>query len=210
MNYSLNKFQGVLGNARARHLLSRSLFCFNRKLISKYALLSIDEAIALLMRQEDLLTPPLSVRNSDIEVKPGETWVNVNYNPSYRSQRLFSLRGWWVDAILRQNDTIREKMTFFWHNHFATETTVVKNTNFLFNHYTLIRKNALGNFKTFLEQITLDPAMLIYLDGRTNKVGAANENYGRELLELFTIGKGQLIGPGNYSNYTEDDIREAA
>ena len=71
-------------------------------------------------------------------------------------------------------------------------------------------KNALGNFRDLAKKMTLDLAMLSYLNGNQNTRRAPNENYARELFELFTIGKGDLAGPGDYTNYTEDDIREAA
>jgi len=80
----------------------------------------------------------------------------------------------------------------------------------MYYYVNMLRINALGNFKKLTEEVTVSPAMLVYLDGDENKAGAPNENYGRELFELFSIGKGPLIGDGNYTNYTETDIKEAA
>jgi uncharacterized protein (DUF1800 family) len=95
-------------------------------------------------------------------------------------------------------------MTLFWHNHFSTETNDISNAQYVYKHHALLRANALGNFKTLVKAITIDPAMLVYLNGQLNTANAPDENYGRELQELFCCGK----GPG--SLYTESDVKEAA
>jgi uncharacterized protein (DUF1800 family) len=112
--------------------------------------------------------------------------------------------------MMQQNISLTEKMVLFWHNHFSTEIKVVDMASFLYQYNMLLRKYAMGNFKQLVYEMCVTPAMLVYLNGESNKVGAPNENLGRELLELFTIGKGLLIGDGNYTNYIEADIREAA
>jgi len=111
---------------------------------------------------------------------------------------------------MQQEISLVEKMVLFWHNHFVTEIEVVDVAPFNYQYNQILRANALGNIKQMAYDITIDPAMLIYLNGESNKASAPNENYGRELFELFTIGKGPLIAEGNYTNYTEADIREAA
>jgi uncharacterized protein (DUF1800 family) len=95
-------------------------------------------------------------------------------------------------------------MVLFWHNHFVTETGMVHDSRFIYNYNFTLRKHALGNFKDLTKAVTLDPAMLVYLNGYLNSKGAADENYARELHELFTVGK----GPD--SHYTEDDVRATA
>src|SRR5450432_1068453 len=95
-------------------------------------------------------------------------------------------------------------MVLFWHNHFVTETNTVDNALFCYQYNMLLRRHALGNFKEFVRAITVEPAMLRYLNGYTNSKKAPDENYGRELQELFTLGK----GPG--SHYTEEDVKAAA
>jgi len=92
-------------------------------------------------------------------------------------------------------------MTLFWHNHFATAIYKVRSPYLMFKQNQLLRGMSMGNFEDLLMSITEDPAMLIWLDGARNRKGAANENYGREVMEVFTIGRG---------NYTEDDVRAAA
>ncbi|RLD26292.1 MAG: DUF1800 domain-containing protein, partial [Bacteroidetes bacterium] len=106
--------------------------------------------------------------------------------------------------------TLREKMVLFWHNHFVTELNVVNIPAYLYEYNQLIREHSLGNFKTLAINMTVNTAMLRYLDGIQNTAASPNENYARELFELFTIGKGPLIGEGNYTHYTEQDVQEGA
>jgi uncharacterized protein (DUF1800 family) len=111
------------------------------------------------------------------------------------------LRAWWLHRMLYSPHPLQEKMTLFWHNHFATSNAKVQNARFMLGQYELMRKYALGDFSALLREMSSDPAMLIWLDGRDSKKGNPNENYGRELMELFSLGIG---------NYTEKDVREAA
>ena len=89
-----------------------------------------------------------------------------------------------------QDRSIREKMTLFWHNHFSTETNDIGNALYVYKHHAMLRSNALGNFKSLVRAVTIDPAMLVYLNGQLNTANAPDENYGRELQELFCCGKG--------------------
>src|SRR4029078_6300334 len=93
------------------------------------------------------------------------------------------------------------KITLFWHNRFATSNAKVNNAGFMIRQYTLLQKYALGSFRQMLLEMSNDPAMLIWLDTRDSKKGNPNENYARELMELFSLGIG---------HYTEQDIRQAA
>jgi uncharacterized protein (DUF1800 family) len=95
-------------------------------------------------------------------------------------------------------------MTLFWHNHFSTETNVYARGTLGYQYNSLLRQYALGNFKQLVRAITIDPAMLYYLNGNLNTSGAPDENYARELQELFTLGK------ENNPNYTESDVITAA
>jgi uncharacterized protein (DUF1800 family) len=120
------------------------------------------------------------------------------------SLRRSSFKKWWIGLMINQNRSIREKMTLFWHNHFATETIEVSIAQYVYKHHTLLRSNALGNFRNLTKKITLDPAMLIYLNGQNNNKTVPDENYARELQELFVIGK------GTNALFTEDDVKAAA
>jgi uncharacterized protein (DUF1800 family) len=111
------------------------------------------------------------------------------------------LRGWWMYLILNSPCPLREKLTLFWHNHFATSIAKVARTELMFGQNRTLRRDALGKFRVLLSDISRDPGMLIWLDSNSNLKGRANENYARELMELFTLGVG---------HYTEKDVREAA
>src|SRR3972149_982380 len=115
-----------------------------------------------------------------------------------------------MGLMATQGMSILEKMVLFWHNHFAVEYDTVQDSRLMYVQNALLRRYALGNIKDLVKAITVDPAMLVYLNGFRNRGDGANipdENYARELQELFTIGKGPQLGPGNYTNYTEQDVK---
>jgi uncharacterized protein (DUF1800 family) len=112
------------------------------------------------------------------------------------------LAPWWLyRLILGSPHPLREKLTLFWHNHFATSDAKVRNAGFMLGQYELMHRHALGNFRDLLQEMSKDPAMMVWLDTAQSKKGMPNENYARELMELFSLGIG---------HYTETDIREAA
>ena len=118
-------------------------------------------------------------------------------------------RNEWVAAWYAEMHSLglRERMTLFWHNHFVTEYRAYRSAPFAYRYVTLLRTHALGNFKDLVRAIGTEAAMLLYLNGAQNRVGVPNENYGRELLELFTMG--QFDGQGN-ENYAQEDIEQIA
>lgn len=111
------------------------------------------------------------------------------------------LAAWWLYRMIRSPHPLREKITLFWHNHFATSNAKVENAQYMLGQYQTQYQYALSSFKDLLQAMTLDPAMMIWLDTVQSKKGKPNENYARELMELFSLGVG---------HYTETDIREAA
>jgi uncharacterized protein (DUF1800 family) len=111
------------------------------------------------------------------------------------------LRGWWIRRMLRSLRPLEEKMTLFWHGHFATSADDVKRAGLMLRQNEFLRQHCLGNFRALLLGISHDPAMLEYLDNNTNRKAHPNENYARELMELFSMGIG---------HYTEQDVKEAA
>jgi hypothetical protein len=111
------------------------------------------------------------------------------------------LRAWWLSAMLEGKHPLREKLTLFWHNHFATSYAKVQRTQLMFEQNLLLRTYALGKFRPFLLAMSRDTAMLKWLDSNQNIKGAPNENFAREVMELFSLGVG---------HYTEKDIQEAA
>ncbi len=110
-------------------------------------------------------------------------------------------RAWWLYRMLYSPHPLREKLTLFWHNHFATSNAKVNNAGFMLGQYELMHRHALGSFRALLQDMSRDPAMMVWLDTAVSKKGMPNENYARELMELFSLGIG---------HYTEKDIREAA
>lgn len=112
-----------------------------------------------------------------------------------------ALRGWWLYAMLNGGHRLREKMVLFWHNHFATSIAKVRSTSLMFRQNQLLRRLALGKFGPLLQGVSRDSAMLVWLDSNENVKAHPNENFAREVMELFTIGVG---------NYTENDVRGAA
>jgi uncharacterized protein (DUF1800 family) len=109
---------------------------------------------------------------------------------------------WWLDRMVRSNQQLVERMTLVWHDWFATSNAGVGSQKWMLNQNYLLRRNALGDFETLLVGVTKDPAMLIWLNGRDNTKWSPNENYAREMMELFTLGAGR--------GYTEQDVREQA
>jgi uncharacterized protein (DUF1800 family) len=172
------------------HLLNRTMFGASTEDVNYVLTLTPSEAVDLLFQQQQLPEAP-------------GTWVTEppDFNNAFNAQRMAQLRTWWLRLMYEQPISIREKMTLFWHNHFVSESTTVIIPQHMYYQNQLFRTNCSGNFKELTKLITRNPAMLIYLDGRYNVVGNPNENYARELCELFTLGIG---------NYTETDVREAA
>jgi hypothetical protein len=153
--------------------------------------------------------PPINSYNddkyTDPEILPGQTWISsLKYDGMSNGRRKNSFKSWWLGLMLNQDRSIREKMVLFWHNHFVTETNTVDNALLCYQYNVLLRRHALGNFKELVKAVTLEPAMLRYLNGYASSKKAPDENYGRELQELFTIGK----GPD--SHYSEGDVKAAA
>ena len=105
-----------------------------------------------------------------------------------------------MQTMVQTVHPLRERLVLFWHGHFTSGYRDVRNTYHMFVQNTLFRRHAAGSFRTLLHAISKDPAMLEYLDNRSNRKEHPNENYAREVMELFTLGAG---------NYTEEDIREA-
>jgi len=112
-----------------------------------------------------------------------------------------ALRAWWLRRIILTPHPLLEKMTLFWHSHFATNSTKVKNARLMQRHVQLLRSHAQNSFRTLLKAIPRDPAVLIYLGAEANRKALPNENFARPLMETFTLGPG---------HYTEKDVREAA
>ena len=220
----LDTFTGEWNAKNARHLLKRCSFGITPDLVKESVSLGLQGTIDKLFEVKPLPNPPLKyeldgtsrTEVNDPDVNYGETWVNAPPIPNLPTNqevnkairaRNRSLYAWSFLEMQNSGIHIREKLTLFWHNHFVSVNT---NPHREYYYINTIRQNALGNFKELVKQITIDPNMLLYLSGAQNKDSAPNENYSRELLELFTIGKGAAVGNGDYTNYTEDDVVQMA
>ena len=124
--------------------------------------------------------------------------VDFSQQLRYQNQLLFM---WWLDEMVTSPHTLQEKMTWFWHGHWATSIGKVNYALPMFNQNVTMRKFALGNFKDFAKAMFSDGALQVWLDGQENTVKAPNENFSREMMELFTLG---------VNRYTETDVKELA
>jgi uncharacterized protein (DUF1800 family) len=210
----LNPYTGAWGDEELLHLLRRTMFGAKRSDLSFFRGRTVDQVVdALLNPTAPAPTPPIKEYanpttvgvNVDTAVLQGTTWVNnINNDGTIQALRRASYKKWLTGNLINQDRSIREKMILFWTDHFGNEATDVGNGNWIYSQHQLIRQHSLGNFKNLIRDITLDVAMLRYLNGYLNNATAPDENYARELMELFTLGK----GPD--SRYTETDVKEAA
>lgn len=208
----LAPYAGAWGTNEVVHLLKRTMFGAKKVDIDYFKTKTLSQAVdELLNPTAPLPNPPVKEYTTttaavpDSNIAAGTTWVNDYSNDgTIVSLRRASFKKWWMGVMVQQDRSIREKLTLFWHNHFSTETVDVSDSQFIYKYHALLRTNALGNFKSLARQITIDPAMLRYLNGYVNISTSPDENYGREFQELFTIGK------ENSPNYTEDDVKAAA
>ncbi len=116
-------------------------------------------------------------------------------------QQALEGQAWWFRRMLQTNAPLREKMTLFWHDHFATSIQKVREPSVMLKQNELFRSHAFGSFKELTKAMLIDPAMMMYLDTQNSRKGNPNENFAREVMELFTLGEG---------NYSERDVSEAA
>lgn len=203
----LATYTGNLGQQELLHLLGRCLFGVSPKEYSFFSGKSLDECLDILLKPSEYHEMLLQEdpNFSDPLVPNGQPWINAPYgNLAADERRRVYLKGWWVGRILNRDYSLTEKMTLFLHNHFVTSADVVRDARYSYRYVQLLRKYALGNYKNFVREGTTNLAMLVYLNGNTNTKDAPNENFSRELMELFTLGR------ENSPNYTEDDVKEAA
>ncbi len=182
----------------ARHVLSRTLYGYSKADLDFALSKSLDDFVDNYLLK-DLPQPATPTYNSQEWVTLANNSTN-NTGSNYTNWR-YSLTWWWLNLMLTQGYSFREKMVWFWSNLFVTEFNTVQVPQFYYLSNSLFRQFAFGNIIDLTKKVTIDPAMLIYLNGNTSTGSSPNENYGRELMELFTLGIG---------NYTEDDIKNAA
>ena len=190
----------------ARHLLARTGFGGNWEQIQDLSSQDYAQAVAAVLnqtRKKPLTPPPEWVREplmSRKQIKQLSKAERQKLRKQWR-RRSVELKAWWFREMVQTDAPISEQMTLFWHNHFTSGLQKVKSPKLMYNQNLLLRQHALGNFRQLIHAVAKDPAMIIYLDNAFNQKGKPNENFARELLELFTLGEG---------HYTEKDIKEAA
>lgn len=202
---SIQAISGQLGKARAAHLLRRASFGPDKAAIEQFASLTANSALDLLLIDTPLPAPP-------IDPLTGQTWLpkpvpDVNSG----SLELFSyFKAWFVHNMLSSGHSLKERMTYFYHTHLPADNNIIDNVSSLYYQNQLYRFYALGNYKTLFTKVTADNAMLVYIDNTLNDVDSPNENYAREMLELYSIGKGPQLSAEDHTNYTELDVQQAA
>lgn len=192
------------------HLLKRTMFGSTKADLSALKDMTMTQAVDLLLSSAPVPEPPVVDYNDasegieDPDVAFGETWVDAARNGDFEGLRITSLKSWMIRNMANQGISIHEKMNLFWHNLIPTQIWGVFLSGASYQYLSLTRAHALGNFKSLIKDVTIDPSMLLYLNGAFNSKQAPDENYGRELQELFCIGK----GPN--ARFTEEDVQLAA
>lgn len=173
--------------SRIAHLLRRAGFGSTEAELDYYSSLGYSATLDRLLNYE--------------QVDDSSTEQLLATLPAVDRRNVEGARFTWLMRMLNTRRPLQEKMVLFWHTHFATASSKVRGADLMLQQIQLFRDNALGNFESLLQAVTRDPAMLIWLDNNQNRKGRPNENYAREVMELFTVGIG---------NYTDDDVKEAA
>lgn len=204
---TLTPYTGPWTPREAGHLLRRSLFGATYGELKKVVDQGLGKTLDELLKDVPIPSPPITV-DGERGDPVGKTWVDRPFNNDGEGKRRNTLRAWQSEAILKQGINLTQQMVLFWHNHFAL--TDIADQRAGYQYSVLLHRHALGNLRQFAKEITIEAEMLRFLNGNQNRKNSPNENYARELMELFTLGKGEQVGPGDYSTYTEEDIRELA
>ena len=225
-NNDLTPYTGPWTDTTLRHLLRRAMLGVPlAQFTAAQAMGSMSQVVAALLKDQPAPAAPGSYVS---EIAPLDAGDLTQYGKLIAAQdanaleqmRIVEVADWWMSLILNENLSITEHMTLMWSNHFVIGTDVVQKAGYVYTYNQTLRANALGNMKTFVEAISIDPAMLLYLNGNQNYDGTPppgtpgskgtniNENYARELQELFTMGLNDPIT--GVPNYSETDVQQAA
>lgn len=182
-----------------QHISRRVCFGLNYKELTQSLRLSRDEFINKLFEDSKYYSPLYFKEISGIE-KISKEMSNEDKKvlKQKSKQDIKELNLLWINKMVNDKAQLKEKMTLFWHGHFACRSPIAE---FNLNQNNLLRKDSLGSFRNLIHNISKDPAMLQFLNNQQNSKDHPNENFARELMELFTLGRG---------NYTEDDVKESA
>jgi len=200
-NTTLNPVSREISLIESAHLLRRTIVGPTIEEIDALSDLNVSAAVEYILRDISNPSPPGDWVNHPLPDYQNYTDEQKDSLETAYDDQGVELGEWWIDQIFYNPTSIKEQMTLFWHDHFATSIMTVKYTPAMYHQNRVLRENALGNFKELIIIMTLDPAMMVWLDNNQNTVEAINENFSRELLELFTMGEG---------NYTQQDVMEGA
>jgi len=182
-------YDGPFGRVQAERLLWRAGFGPRRGDADSFASMGLQGAV------DALLNPPAYAPTTGPE--PSVRGLPLAPQDAVGQDHL-----WWLDRMVRGNQPLVERMTLVWHDWFATSNATVGSQKLMLSQNDLFRSSWNGAFGDLLTNVTQDPAMLLWLNGNRNRAGKPNENYAREMMELFTLGEG--------NGYTEQDVREQA
>jgi len=222
----LAPYTGSFGDWEKKHLINRVTLGFRKNDLAVLNGLSVSQAVDLLIPSQSgipALAPPINnYQNSQADatgVPYGQTWVNsalqwgISKHPETGFARIYgSIKNWQMGAFIKSNTSITEKMFLFWYHFIPVQLFLLEQQSeaginagrIMYNYLSLLRNNCLGNFKTMTRRMCTDPAMMNYLSNQNNTAAEPNENFARELFELFTLGKAPE------SQFTESDIAQAA
>ncbi len=194
-----------MGVDEARQLLNRTSLSAHPDDIRAFARLTREQAVDQLLAgtAHKAGTPAPAWTNNFESLRRLRNMSEEQRKLAQREQieKGAELRAWWMTEMLTTPSPLTEKMVLFWHNHFVSSLRKVRSPVLMYRQNVLLRQHALGNFGDLLHAVAKDPAMVVYLDSASNRKAQPNENFAREVMELFTLGEG---------NYGENDIREAA
>ncbi len=190
----IDAFRKPLTAQQAAHLLRRATFGPSPASIQQFTGQTPQAAVQALLVTPTTPTPPIDPTTA----KPFNT---LAFSEALQGTWQNATKYWWLGLMVNEAPSLREKLVVFWQNHFVSTFAEVNDARYIYRQNTVLRRHAVGNFRSFVIEMTKDPAMLRYLNGNQNVVGRPNENFARELQELFMIGVG---------NYTEDDVKAAS
>ena len=209
---------------KAQHLLNRAGFGGSPEQVRAIANMGVDDAVDFIVDYHDHADDPIEADLFDPNImRPLTPAEQQEYRQARRNgneavvekfrrlrqerqradrRQIAEMQRWWLEKMIETPRPLQEKMTLFWHGHFATSYRTIENSYHIFVQNQLLRHHAVGNFREMTHAIVRDPAMIRYLDNNQNRKQSPNENLARELMELFTLGEG--------NDYTENDIKEGA
>lgn len=210
---------GLLGRRLAAHLLRRASYNINKARIDEFANYTVEQAMNVLMTP---IPPQFSEPRYigyiphilDSNLQPGDEFINCGTIPSSCTTNdlgtagIGSTRLWWYFEAY-QDTSMRHKMQYFLST-CLLPATAIQYKRYGFDELALLKHYAFGSYRVLARKMTMDPAMMERLDVNESTAGNANQNFSREFMELYTIGKGEQAGPGDYTTYTEYDVNEAA